>query len=145
MNEEVVPITPDLAIPSAELDFRFSRSGGPGGQHVNRSATRVELRFDVAGSASLSEAQRLRLTERLGGRIDGQGVLHVVAQSERSQFHNRQEAVERFQTLLRQALAVRKRRRRSKVPRWAQERRLTQKRRRSEIKRTRGVSRLDLD
>jgi ribosome-associated protein len=145
MEGEVLPITPALAIPIAELNFQFSCSSGPGGQHANRSATRVELRFDVARSTSLSETQRVRLMERLGGRIDGEGVLRVVAQSERSQFHNRQEAVERFQTLLRQALHVPKRRRRSKVPRWARERRLAQKQRRSEIKRTRRASGTDMD
>jgi ribosome-associated protein len=144
MSNKVVPITESLTIPLSELEFRFSRGGGPGGQHVNRSATRVELRFDVARSASLSEDQRLRLVERLGGRIDGNGLLRVVAHSERSQLHNRQEAVERFQALLRQALHVRKRRRRSKVPSWAKERRLAQKRRRGEIKRDRRPpSRMD--
>jgi ribosome-associated protein len=137
MSEEVLPITPDLTIPLSELEFRFSRGGGPGGQHVNRSATRVELRFDVGRSVSLTDEQRLRIVERLGGRIDGDGVLHVVAQSERSQLHNRQEAVDRLQTLLRQALHVRKRRRHSKVPGWAKERRLAEKRRRGEIKRAR--------
>jgi ribosome-associated protein len=134
-----------VAIPVAELDFRFSRSGGPGGQHVNRSATRVELRFDVARSPSLNEAQRLRIMEKLAGRIDGEGVLRLVGQSERSQSHNRREATERFQDLLRNALHVPKRRRRSKVPRWARERRLAQKRKRSDIKRTRRLPRADMD
>lgn len=138
MNEELVWITDQLAIPLAELEFRFSRSGGPGGQHVNRSATRVELRFDVAHSPSLSEEQRQRALERLAGRLDSEGVLRVVAESERSQWRNRQEAVERFRMLLRQALHIPRRRRRTRLPAWARERRLAEKRRRSEIKRHRG-------
>ena len=137
MNEELLPTTKRLAIPLSELEFRFSRSGGPGGQHVNRSATRVELLFDVAHSPSLTEAQRQRLLTRLAGRIDREGMLRVVAQSERSQLRNRQEAVARFQALLRQALRVPKRRRRTKMPKGAKERRLAAKRRRSEIKRYR--------
>lgn len=137
MNEELLPITNHLAIPLSELQFRFSRSRGPGGQHANRSATRVELLFDVAHSPSLTAAQRQRLLTRLKGRIDSEGVLRVVAQSERSQLRNRQEAVERFRTLLRQALRVRKHRRRTRMPRWAKERRLAAKRQRSEIKRYR--------
>lgn len=138
MNEELVWITDQLAIPLAELEFRFSRSGGPGGQHVNRSATRVELHFDVAHSPSLSEEQRQRALERLAGRLDSEGVLRVVAESERSQWRNRQEAVERFRMLLRQALHIPRQRRRTRLPAWAKERRLAEKRRRSEIKRHRG-------
>ena len=137
MNQEILPITDQLAVPLSELRFRFSRSSGPGGQHVNRTATRVELLFDVAHSPSLTEEQRQRLLKRLAGRIDSEGILRVTAQSERSQLRNRQEAIERLQTLLRQALHIPKRRRRSKVPRWARERRLAEKRRRSETKRYR--------
>ncbi len=137
MNQEILPITDQLAVPLSELRFRFSRSGGPGGQHVNRTATRVELLFDVAHSPSLTEEQRQRLLKRLAGRIDSEGILRVAAQSERSQLRNRQEAIERLQTLLRQALYIPKRRRRSRVPRWARERRLAEKRRRSETKRYR--------
>ena len=143
MNQEILPITDQLAIPLSELGFRFSRSGGPGGQHVNRTATRVELLFDVAHSPSLTEEQRQRLLKRLAGRIDSEGILRVAAQSERSQLRNRQEAIERLQTLLRQALYIPKRRRRSKVPRWARERRLAEKRRRSETKRYRRKVRGD--
>ena len=143
MNQEILPITDQLAIPLSELGFRFSRSGGPGGQHVNRTATRVELLFDVAHSPSLTEEQRQRLLKRLAGRIDSEGILRVAAQSERSQLRNRQEAIERLQTLLRQALHIPKRRRRSKVPRWARERRLAKKRRRSETKRYRHKVRGD--
>jgi len=143
MNQEILPITDQLAVPLSELRFRFSRSGGPGGQHVNRTATRVELLFDVAHSLSLTEEQRQRLLKRLAGRIDSEGILRVAAQSERSQLRNRQEAIERLQTLLRQALYIPKRRRRSRVPRWARERRLAEKRRHSEAKRYRRKVRGD--
>jgi ribosome-associated protein len=135
---DVLPITVRLAIPVSELEFRFTRSGGPGGQHVNRTATRVEVLFDVSSSRSLDEDERARIMQALAGRIDGDGVLRVVAQSERSQLRNRQDALQRLQTLLRQALHVPKRRRRSHIPAWAEEHRLATKRRRSELKRRRS-------
>ena len=140
MEEDTLPITSRLSIPYSELEFRFSRSGGPGGQHVNRTATRVEVLFNVATSPSLDEDERARILDRLAGRIDGDGILRVVAQSERSQLRNRRDAVQRLQTLLRQALHIPKRRRGSRVPTWAKERRLLAKRRRSETKRGRSTA-----
>jgi ribosome-associated protein len=98
----------------------------------------VELLFDVANSPSLSEPQRARILKRLAGYIDSAGVLRLVAQSERSQLRNRQEVVARFQALLRQALKRRKRRRPTRPTAASKERRLREKRRRSEIKRRRG-------
>lgn len=92
-------------LPPSELEFRATRSGGPGGQHVNTSSTRVELVFDVAGSPTLTEAERARARRRLRSRLDGEGRLRVVAQDERSQHRNRQLAIERFCTLMRDALA----------------------------------------
>jgi ribosome-associated protein len=103
----------------------------------------VELRFDIAHSPSLTQEQRQRLLSKLAGKLDGEGVLRVVAQSERSQLRNRQEALERLQDTLRQALHVPKKRRRSKVPRKAKERRLAAKRRRAQAKRDRGRVRPD--
>ena len=85
MNESVVHITDTVSIPMSELSFRFARSSGPGGQHVNRSATQVELLFDVANSPSLDEAQRQRVLNKLKSRIDKEGVLHLVSQETRSQ------------------------------------------------------------
>jgi len=142
-EEDILPITSRLAIPFSELEFRFSRSSGPGGQHVNRTATRVEVLFDVSKSPSLDEDERARIMEKLAGRLEGDGVLRVVAQSERSQLRNRRDAVQRLQTLLRQALHIPKPRRRSGVPAWAKERRLLAKRRRSETKRGRDVGRAE--
>jgi ribosome-associated protein len=138
LGEKVLRITDTLSIPLSELRFRFARSSGPGGQHVNRSATRVELLFDVAGSPSLTEAQRERALKALAPYIDSDGVLHLISQTFRSQFRNREEAVERFQTLMRRAMKVPKRRRPTRPSRAARERRLASKRRRSEIKRQRG-------
>jgi ribosome-associated protein len=138
LGEKVLRITDTLSIPLSELRFRFARSSGPGGQHVNRSATRVELLFDVAGSPSLTEAQRERALKALAPYIDSDGVLHLISQTFRSQFRNREEAVERLQMLMRRAMKVPKRRRPTRPSRAARERRLASKRRRSEIKRQRG-------
>jgi ribosome-associated protein len=143
LGEKVLRITDTLSIPLSEFRFRFARSGGPGGQHVNRSATRVELLFDVASSPSLTEAQRERALKALAPYIDSEGVLHLVSQAFRSQLRNREEVVERFRTLMHKAMRVPKRRRPTRPSRTAQERRLASKRRRSEIKRQRGPVRAD--
>jgi ribosome-associated protein len=138
VDDSLLIINNQVSIPLAELSFRFSRSSGPGGQHVQKSSTRVELLFDVANSPSLSESQRARVLERLSGYIDSAGVLRLVAQSERSQLRNREEAVTRFQTLMRRALKRRKRRKPTRPTAASKERRLREKRRRSEIKQKRG-------
>ena len=122
-------VTDTVTIPMAELQFHFSRSGGPGGQHVNRTATQVELTFDVQRSASLDESQRARLLNKLKSAIDSRGVLHLTCQTTRSQSRNRAEVIERFQRLLRQALHVPKPRRPTRPGRAAAERRLQAKRR----------------
>jgi ribosome-associated protein len=126
-----VRVTPSLSIPLAELQFRFSPSGGPGGQHANKVNTRVELRFDVAGSPSLGPRQRARLLDRLGSEV------RVVADDERSQVRNRQLAVERFRVRVADALHIEKPRRPTRPSRGAKERRLTAKRHLSERKRAR--------
>lgn len=138
MDDEVLRINDDVGIPPAELSFRFSRSSGPGGQHVQKTSTRVELLFDVANSPNLTDKQRAQVLERLAGYVDSSGVLHLTAQSERSQWRNREEAVARFQTLMRGALRRRKRRRSTRPTVASRERRLREKRRRSEIKRGRS-------
>ena len=143
LGEKVLRITNTLTIPLSELRFRFARSSGPGGQHVNRSATRVELFFDVASSPSLTEAQRERALKALAPYIDSEGVLHLVSQTFRSQLRNREEVVERFRTLMHKAMRVPKRRRPTRPSRAVRERRLASKRRRSEIKRQRGPVRAD--
>ncbi len=138
MKEDRLRINHEVSIPSSELRFRFSRSSGPGGQHVQKSSTRVELLFDVRNSPSLTEEQKQRLLGRLGGYVDSSGTLHLVSQSGRSQWRNREEVVARFQALLQRALAARKRRRATRPSAAARERRLREKRHRSEIKKGRG-------
>jgi ribosome-associated protein len=138
VDDELLQIDDRVAIPRSELSFRFSRSSGPGGQHVQKSSTRVELLFDLANSPSLTDAQRARVLRRLAGHVDSAGILHLVAQSERSQWQNREEVVARFEGLMRKALKRRKRRRPTQPTAASKERRLRRKRRRSEIKRERG-------
>ena len=126
-----------LAVPDVELRWRFSRASGPGGQGVNTTDSRVELSFDVAGSAALSDAQRHRITERVGHRLVD-GVLTVVASEHRSQRRNRDAARTRLAALLRDALQPDPPPRRAGRPsRGARERRLTEKRQRGETKRLR--------
>lgn len=118
-------------IPSSELSWRFSASGGPGGQHVNTSNTRAEVRFDIASSASLSESTRERLTRRFGPEVV------AVASDRRSQSRNRTLALERLRTRLDEALHRQRPRRPTKPTAGSKRRRLDAKRRRSEIKRNR--------
>jgi len=134
-----VRITSGCRIPTDELMFRFSRSGGPGGQNVNRRETRVELVFDVANSPSLGPRQRARAAERLGRRLDARGRLHVVASQARTQGENREIAVERFAALMADALRAPPPARRKTTPSAAaRARRLESKRRRSRQKRQRS-------
>jgi ribosome-associated protein len=140
-DDSTLTITETLQIPLTELYFRFSRSGGPGGQHVNRSATQVELTFDVANSPSLTETQRARILSRLKSSIDTRGVLHLSSQTTRSQHRNRTEVVERFQHLLQRALHIPKRRVPTRPPRQVKEQRLAEKRRRSILKEERARKR----
>ena len=133
----MIPIADDLSIPDEEVSFVTSRSGGPGGQNVNKLETRVTLRFDLADSASLSEEQKARLRERLATRITKDGVLHVTSQRHRTQAANREAAVERFAELVRDNLREEPPRKRTRPSRAAKARRLEEKRRRSHRKRER--------
>jgi ribosome-associated protein len=130
-------ITPTLLLPLAELEYRATRSGGPGGQHVNTSATRIEVWWDVRRSPALTDEQRARLEQRLATRLDGEGRLRVVASASRSQLRNREAATERLRDLVAGALAVRKLRKRTRPTRAAKAARLEEKRRRSVVKRDR--------
>ena len=130
-------VSPDLRVPLAELEFRASRSGGPGGQHVNTSSTRVEVTWDVAGSPALSEEQRQRLLVRLASRLDGTGRIRLVSSSTRSQLRNREDVTERLREVVAQALLVPKARKRTRTPRAAKAARLENKRRRAATKRDR--------
>ena len=130
-------VSPDLRVPLAELEFRASRSGGPGGQHVNTSSTRVEVIWDVAGSPALSEEQRQRLLVRLASRLDGTGRIRLVSSGTRSQLRNREDVTERLREVVAQALVVPKARKRTRTPRAAKAARLENKRRRAATKRDR--------
>jgi ribosome-associated protein len=134
-------VSPALRVPLAELDFRASRSGGPGGQHVNTSSTRVEVWWDVARSPALSEAQRQRLLARLASRLDGSGRLRLVSSGSRSQLRNREEVTERLRDIVARALVVPKARERTRPSRAQKAARLENKRRRSAIKRDRRAPR----
>jgi ribosome-associated protein len=131
MSGDFIRVTRSVAIPVDEIELRFSRSSGPGGQHANRSETRVEAVFDVEASQALTAAQKRRVLARTGP------VIRAVAQDERSQWRNRELAVERVAEQLRQALRVERRRVPTKPSAAARERRLEDKRRRSETKRLR--------
>jgi len=138
MNDERLFIDDQVAIPLSELSFRYARSSGPGGQHVQRTESKVELLFDLAGTPSLNEEQRRLAMSRLGGRIDQQGVLHLVSQAGRSQIENRADVIQRFQRLLAAALRPVKARRATRPSAAARRQRLEGKRRRSQAKQRRG-------
>jgi ribosome-associated protein len=129
---ELLRVTRSCAVPLDELTWRFSTGGGPGGQHANTSNTRVEVRFDVAGSPSLGPRQRARLLERLGP------VVRVTASDERSQARNRQLALDRLRSRLAEGLRVERERRPTAPTTASRERRVEAKRRRSDVKRLRG-------
>ena len=137
-DDSLIEIESELRIPSSEISFNFSRSSGPGGQHVNKVSTRVTLLFNVAASPSLTGAQKERLQELLGTRINQAGVLQVSSQDSRSQSRNRQAALDRFEALLREALRRPKPRRPTRKPRRAKEERLQQKKQRAQLKRDRS-------
>lgn len=130
-ERSTVRVNSSLRIPLSELQFRFGPSGGPGGQRANKVSTRVELRFDVAGSPTLGPRQRARLEERLGPEV------RIVADDERSQARNRALAIERFRQRIAEALHVNPPRRPTRPSRAANEKRLAAKRRTAERKRSR--------
>jgi ribosome-associated protein len=134
MERESIPVTRTVAIPASEIELRFSRSSGPGGQHAQRSETRVEALFDVEGSSALTPSQKARVTARVGP------VVRAVAQDERSQWRNRELALERVVETLRQALRVERRRVPTTPTPAARERRHEDKRRRSKLKRLRRTT-----
>jgi ribosome-associated protein len=131
MGNESIRVTRSVVLPVDEIELRFSRSSGPGGQHAQTSETRVEALLDVEGTSALSEHQRRRVLAKAGP------VLRAVAQDERSQLRNRELAVERLVERLREALRVERRRKPTAPSRASKERRLEAKRRRGEVKRLR--------
>ena len=124
-------MTPRLVLPIAEIELRFSRSSGPGGQHAQKTETRVEAVFDVEASATLSAAQKRRLAARAGP------VVRAVAQDERSQWRNRELALERLVGAIREGLRVERKRRPTEPTAGSRERRLEEKRLRAKVKRLR--------
>jgi ribosome-associated protein len=124
-------------VPEHELEFRASRAGGPGGQHVNKASTRIEVLWDVVRSPSLDDDRRGRILAALASRIDAAGVLRVVAAERRSQLRNRQAAWERLQALVDRALYRPPTRKPTRPPRAAKERRIKLKRHRGEAKKLR--------
>lgn len=134
-----VRVRGSVVLPDTELQWRFSRSSGPGGQHVNTSDSQVELRYDLAASTTLPPVWKERALERLAGRLTDGGVLVVRASEHRSQWRNREAAAVRLSALLSEAVAPPARIRRATRPsRGSVERRLAEKKRRSDVKRGRS-------
>ena len=131
MEGESIRVSRSVQIPHREIELRFSRSSGPGGQHAQKSDTRVEAVFDVTASTALTERQKARVLARAGP------VVRAVAQDERSQWRNRELALERLAGVIRDGLRVERKRRPTRPSAAAEERRLEEKRRRGETKRLR--------
>ena len=139
-DDRALRVNARLAIPRAELDVRASRASGAGGQHVNKTSTRVEITWNAAASPSISDADRARILTRLASRLSAQGELRIVASDTRSQLQNRDLAEGRLADILRRALVIPKPRKKTRPSRAAKEARLTDKRHVSEKKRVRRVN-----
>ena len=137
-DDGVLAVNDSVRVPRSELTYRATRSGGPGGQHVNTSSTRVELAWDVGASPSVSEEERARIREKLSNRISGEGLLLLAASEHRSQNRNKEAVTERFVELVRQALVVPAKRKKTRPGKAAREARLRAKKHRSELKRRRS-------
>lgn len=129
---------PDINQLTKELKFKTSRSGGKGGQNVNKVSTKVELNLDVPNSLSLTEDQKETIQIKLSARINNEGILQIVAQKERSQLKNKKAVLAKFKELIEKAFFVQKKRRPTKVSKGAKERRLKAKKRNSDIKKSRN-------
>lgn len=139
----VLQINDSLWIPRAELSYRATRSGGPGGQHVNTSSSRVELAWNVDTSPSVTDEQRALIKTKLANRINSEGVMLLSGSEQRSQHQNKESVTARFAELVAQALVVPKVRRKTRPSRAAKEARLQEKKQRSQTKKMRGGIRPD--
>lgn len=128
---------PDIKFLETEITFKTSRSGGAGGQHVNKVSTKVELDFDISASRILTDEQKEILLEKLSSRLTNDGVLQIVSQSERSQLRNKKAALDKFDELITEAFKVRKKRKATKIPKGVKEKRLMAKKMKAEIKKLR--------
>ncbi len=131
-------ITPGVVIPDSDLSFAFVRASGPGGQNVNKVSSAVQLRFEFARSGALSDGVKARLRALAGRRVTDDGAILIIARNQRSQEHNRREALERLTELIRRALVVPKARKATKPTRASRERRLEHKARQQQTKQRRG-------
>ncbi len=138
LNADQLTISDNLRIPLHELHYRTSRSSGPGGQHVNRTESQVELLWDVRNSPSLSKTQRYRIEQALANRIDSDGVLHLTSGERRSQLQNKHAVTERFVKLLQEAIKQLKKRVATEPSPAAKEKRLQEKHYHSKTKQRRG-------
>ncbi len=134
----MIQILPGVSIPEGEISFTASRSGGPGGQNVNKVSSKVTLAFDVRGSATLSDEQKRKIMGALATRISKEGILQVASQRTRSQELNRADTVSRFSELLRRALTPRRTRIKTRVSAAAKQQRLDEKKKRGITKRARS-------
>ena len=142
-KEGMLEVTEAVSIPRHELQYRASRAGGAGGQHVNTSSTRIELLWNLAATQALDDEARARVSTKLASRLDGEGNVRVVSSARRSQAQNKEAAESRLAELVRGALVVPKRRKATKPTRASKEVRLGQKRKRSETKRQRRSDSFD--
>ena len=139
-SDDVILINTRVRVPLRELTYRASRASGPGGQNVNKTESAVELLFDLAHTTAMTDDERRRAMAKLTTYLDGDGVIHIESQSERSQLRNREEATRRFAQLLREALVVPKPRRKTRPTRSSVEARLSSKKREGTIKKMRRTS-----
>jgi ribosome-associated protein len=135
-----IQVNENLVIPSSELEMRASRASGAGGQHVNKTSSRIEIVWNIRTSQALTDEQRQRLESRLASRISDDGSIRVVASDTRSQARNRERAEQRLGELIARSLIVQKKRRATRRPRAANEARLTEKKKHSDKKRNRRVA-----
>jgi ribosome-associated protein len=134
----MLEINKSIKLSENDFSFQYSRSSGPGGQNVNKLNTRVTLFFDVPNCSALSDSQKNRILKKLSTRSNKDGIIRVVSQKYRTQNANRRAAIERLAELITKALKTNPRRKKTAVPRWAKEKRLAEKKKRSKLKKLRG-------